>query len=305
MANRDYYEILGVSKSADEKEIKRAFRQLAKKYHPDANPDDPSASDKFKEINQAYEVLSDADKRKQYDRFGPDFDKYGNMGGGNNPYGNVRVNMEDLEDSPFGDLFDTFFGGTQRGRRGNSNTRFDYGPFTPNSNTKGRDIEHGISITLKEAHDGTNRLITKDGRRVNVKIPAGAATGTKVRLTGEGEPATGNGKAGDLYLVVDVQSDAHFERDGDDLYVGVDVDAFIAMLGGSVEIPTMSRPVKVKVPKGSQSGRKLHLTGKGMPKLKEKDSHGDLYARLMVTVPTDLTEEQETLAEQLRDSING
>jgi curved DNA-binding protein len=306
MAGKDYYDVLGVSKDADEKEIKRAFRRLAKKHHPDANPDDPTAADRFKEINAAYEVLSDPEKRKQYDRFGPNFQQYQNMGGQGQqtPYGNVRVNFGDFQDSPFGDIFDSFFGGATRSRRGSTNTRFEYGPFGGETQAPGRDIEHNVTISLREAYEGTQRLISKDGRRINVNIPAGAATGTKVRLAGEGEAGMG-GQAGDLYLVVEVQDDPTFERDGDDLYVDVKVDAFTAMLGGTVEVPTMERPVKVKVPKGTQAGRKLRLSGKGMPRLKQKGEHGDLYARVVITVPTKLTDEQRQMVERLQQSITG
>jgi len=301
MATKDYYDVLGVSKTADEKEIKRAFRNLAKQYHPDANPDNPNAAEKFKEINEAYEVLSDAEKRQQYDRFGPNFQQYNNMRGGGNPYGNVNV---DFGDSPFGDLFETFFGGASRGRRGSTNTRFEYGPFggTPAS-TQGQNIEHPITITLREAYEGTTRHITRDGQRVKVNIPAGAATGTKVRLAGQGEQGMGGGKPGDLYLVVEVQPDPTFERDGDDLYVDVKVDAFTAMLGGEAEVATMERPLRVTIPAGTQSGKKLRLAGKGMPRLKHKAQKGDLYARIVITVPTDLTDEQRVLVQQLRDSL--
>ncbi len=302
---KDYYQTLGVSRDADQKEIKRAFRSLAKKHHPDANPDDPSAADRFKDINEAYEVLSDESKRQQYDRFGADFARYQQAGG--NPYGGGRVNVdfENMEGTPFGDMFETFFGGNAgRGRRGATNTRFDYGPFT-DFNTRGQDIEHQVSITLREAYDGTTRLITRDGRRMSVKIPRGAATGTKVRLAGEGEAGRGTGPDGDLYLVVDVQGDSTFERDGDDLYVDIAVDALTAMLGGSAEVETMERPVKVKIPTGTQSGRKLRLSGKGMPRLKNPDTAGDLYARIVITVPNDLTDEQRDLAQKLRDALNG
>ncbi len=298
MATKDYYDVLGVGKNADAKEVKRAFRKLAKKFHPDANPEDPTAADKFKDINEAYEVLSDPEKRQQYDRFGQNFQQYQNMGG-SNPYGNVNVNFEDMQDSPFGDLFDTFFGGGPRSRRGNGGNRADYGPF--NAALNGRDIEHHISISLREAYDGTSRLITKDGRRVSVNIPAGASTGTKVRLAGEGESGQGGGKPGDLYLIIDVQDDNTFERDGDDLHVDVKVDAFTAMLGGTAQVPTMTRPVTAKIPAGTQSGQKLRLSGKGMPKLRDKTTYGDLYVRIMLTVPQELTEEQRALVEQLLD----
>lgn len=306
---KDYYDVLGVNKSADNKEIKRAYRKLAKKYHPDANPDDATAEDKFKEVNTAYEVLSDADKRKRYDRFGPDFERYAGMGGGmgGNPYGdgNVRVDYGDMGD--IGDIFGSIFGnmgggrGARRTTQRGSGVDFDYGPFETDVN--GQDIEHAVTISLREAYEGTTRIITKDGRRVNVKIPAGAATGTKVRLAGEGGQAQGRGQAGDLYLIVDVSDDPTYRREGDDLYIDVKVDTFTAMLGGSVRVPTMEKSFKVKVPAGTQSGRKLRLSGKGMPNLRNKDERGDLYAIVQISVPTDLTEEQRELAEQLRDSL--
>lgn len=296
MATRDYYNILGVNKNADEKEIKRAFRKLAKQYHPDANPNDPGAADKFKEINEAYEVLGDADKRKQYDRFGANFQQFN---GGQNPYGNVRVEYDQVDDSVFGDIFDSFFGGGQRTGKRRTTSGFGYA----GSMTNGRDIEHNIRINLREAYEGTTRIITKDRRRVNVKIPAGAANGTKVRLAGEGEAPYGDGKYGDLYLIVEVEPDNTFERDGDDLYAEVKVDVFTAMLGGKVEVPTMTRPVTATIPAGTQSGQKLRLTGKGMPQLKNPNEHGNLYVRILVTVPTNLSQEQRALAQQLRDSL--
>lgn len=296
---KDYYDVLGVSKNADQDELKRAYRKLAKKYHPDANKDDPTAEERFKEVNEAYNVLSDPDQRRAYDQFGPNFRNFsgGNGAGGANPYGNVNVNFEDV---PFEDIFGSIFG--NMGRRGASRGAggVDYGPF--GGATPGRDIEHEITISLREAYEGTTRYITKDGRRIKVNIPAGANNGTKVRLSGEGE--RGAGGTGDLYLIVNVQPDATFERDGDDLYVDVQVDAFTAMLGGTAKVPTMERPVKVKIAPGSQSGLKLRLTGKGMPKLKHKGEHGNLYARVQLTVPDNLTDEQRRLVEQLRDALS-
>lgn len=296
MANKDYYNVLGVSKTADEQDIKRAFRKLAKKHHPDANPDDPQAETRFKEVNEAYEVLSDPDKRRQYDQFGANFQQYGGFNGG--PSGSYqRVNV-DVGDMPFADIFDSIFGGGfGRGAAGRGSSGFS------GSAASGQDIEHGILISLQEAYQGTTRLITKDGRRVNVTIPRGADTGTKVRLAGEGEPAAGGGRPGDLYLVVDVQPDSTFERDGSDLYVDVKVDMFTALLGGEVEVPTMERPVRAKIRPGTQSGKKLRLSGKGMPHLRKKDEYGNLYARVLVTVPEDLTDEQRRLVEQLRASL--
>ncbi|MEO0565034.1 MAG: DnaJ C-terminal domain-containing protein, partial [Chloroflexota bacterium] len=306
---KDYYDVLGVNKNADDKELKSAFRKLAKEYHPDANPGNPSAEEKFKEIGEAYEVLSDPDKRRAYDQFGHSFRNFSGAGGAN-PYGTGGAT--NFDDMPFGDIMDEIFGNARRGgsRRGNGNVRFDYGPFAGGgfdgtTGTEGRDIEHDVTISLREAYEGAVRYITKGGSRKKVSIPPGARTGTKVRLTGEGEPGRNGGKDGDLYLVVDVQGDDTFERDGDDLYVDVTIDAFTAMLGGSVRVPTMERDVKVKITSGTQSGTKLRLTGKGMPKLKQKNNFGNLYARIYITVPESLTDEQVELARQLRDSLDG
>jgi curved DNA-binding protein len=292
---KDYYDVLGVRKNADQDELKRAYRKLAKQYHPDANKDDPRAEERFKEVNEAYGVLSDPEQRRAYDQFGPNFRNFNDAGRGN-PYGNVNVNFEDV---PFEDIFGSIFGNRAQ-HSGNPGAGFDYGPFG-GAAAVGRDIEHDITISLREAYEGTTRYITKDGRRIKVNIPAGASTGTKVRLSGEGE--RGAGGAGDLYLIVNVQADSTFEREGDDLYVEVQVDAFTAMLGGTAKVPTMERPVKVKIAPGSQSGLKLRLTGKGMPKLKAKGEFGNLYARVQLTVPENLTDTQRQLVEQLRDAL--
>lgn len=307
---KDYYEVLGVGKNASDKEIKQAFRRLAKKFHPDANPNNPDAEAKFKEINEAYEVLSDKEKREKYDRFGSAYQQYGGMGGQGGTY-YTNVDMGDM-----GDIFETLFGamGGRRGARGSAGRArtqqqpgagfggfdFDFG----NVATAGRDIEQPVSITLREAYEGTTRLITKGSRTVKVNIPAGATNGTKVRLAGEGEPGYGGGAAGNLYLIVNVEPDPQFERNGDDLTTEIKVDMFTALLGGSVEVPTLGRPVRLKIPAGTQSGRKLRLTGKGMPKLREKGQYGDLYARVLITVPEHLTDEQRALVEKLQATFH-
>jgi curved DNA-binding protein len=294
---RDYYDILGVSKNADEKELKRAFRQMAKQYHPDANPDNPNAEQKFKEVNEAYEVLSDPDKRRAYDQFGHN---YSNFTGFNGANGGAQT---DFSGTPFADIFDMFTN-TGRGRTSTGG----FGGFDSfggaGMSQDGQDIEHHITITLREAYEGTTRYITKDGRRIKVNIPAGANTGTKVRLSGEGYPARGNGRPGDLFLIVNVEEDNTFGREGDDLTVDVYVDVFTAMLGGKAEVPTMGRPVMVTVKPGSQSGTKLRLKGKGMPLRKSPGTFGNLYARLLITVPEALSDEQRELAQRLRDSLN-
>ncbi|MEL6308316.1 MAG: J domain-containing protein [Chloroflexota bacterium] len=296
---KNYYDLLGVSKNASQDEIKKAFRKQAKKYHPDANPDNPRAEDQFKEVNEAYDVLSDPQKRQQYDMFG----SAGGAGGfpGGNPFGGQgngtyqgNVNVEDLEDI----IGSIFGGGFRSGSAASGGSPFGNTGGRP---TKGQNIEQEISISLREAYEGTTRLLNKDGRQLRVNIPAGANNGTKVRLSGEGHP--GRAGNGDLYLVVQVDDrSSPFERDGDDLTIDFDVDVFTAMLGGTAKVETMERPVELKVPAGTQSGRKFRLSGKGMPSLKGK-KHGDLYARAMITVPEHLTDEQTAILEQLRDSL--
>lgn len=294
---RNYYDVLGVNKDASDAEIKKAYRKKAKQYHPDANPDNPTAEANFKEVNEAYEVLKDSEKRAQYDRFGDNWKNFQNYGG--NPYANgagfgQAANMEDISD-----IFSSIFGGG-----GSRRTGFRTDGFRrTNVQMSGDDIEQPVYISLQEAYDGTKRIVTKNGREINVNIPRGATVGTKVRLAGEGNPGVGGGPAGNLYLVVNVADDPNFERKGDDLYVDVKVDAFTAMLGGEVEVPTMTRPVKMKIRPGVQSGQKLRLSGKGMPVLRNDAQFGDLYAQIMITVPDNLTAEQKQKVEELRDVL--
>lgn len=295
---RDYYDTLGISRSASDDEIKKAYRKKAKQFHPDANPDNPTAEAKFKEVNEAYEVLKDSEKRAAYDRFGANWQQFQGVDG-QNPYASgAGFNQGAYTD--MSDMFETIFG-SGGGRR-----RSGFGGFRTNVNMQrpGDDIEQPIYISLREAYDGTKRIITKNGREINVNIPKGATTGTKVRLAGEGQPGTGGAAAGNLYLVVNVADDQQFERKDDDLYVDVKVDAFTAMLGGEVEVPTMTRPVKLKIKSGTQSGQKLRLTGKGMPKLRKKNEFGNLYARIMITVPSNLNAEQKQKIEDLQSSLS-
>ncbi len=302
MEYKDYYKTLGVERNADEDTIKKAYRKLARQFHPDVNKGDKKAEERFKEINEAYEVLGDQEKRKMYDRLGSDFRRYQQAGGDpraydwtqwfnqsgqGRPTGNVRI-----EDLDLGDLFAQFFGGglgeEQAGdfRRGRS------------SRSRPRDLEQPVTITLAEAYHGTTRILSKDGEEIEVKIPAGVKTGSKVRVRGQGA-RNSRGEAGDLYLIVEVAPDATYERRDDDLHCEIKVDAFTAMLGGEVKAPTLGGDVVVKVPAGTSSGSRIRLRGKGMPRLSAKGEHGDLYLRVMITVPTDLTEDERRALQKM------
>jgi len=317
MEYKDYYDVLGVSRDADEKEIKRAFRRLARQYHPDVNPGDPQAEERFKEINEAHEVLSDPEKRSKYDRLGSEWARYQQAGGrpgdfdwsqwttGAPGWGGQRVHVkygtpEDLEDlfggaSPFSDFFSQIFGGMGGAGRA-SPGGFEY-RVRPQ---RGQDYEQEVEISLREAHQGTTRILQKNGRRLEVRIPPGARTGTRVRMAGEGGSSAAGGAEGDLYLRVKIAPDPQFERRGDDMYVTVPVDLYTAVLGGQAQVPTLSGPVTLTIPAGTQNGCVFRLRGKGLPLLGQPEQHGDLYAKVEIQLPTDLSPHQRELFEELR-----
>jgi len=317
MEYKDYYQVLGVSRDANEKKIKSAFRKLARKCHPDVNPGDPDCEERFKEINEAYEVLSDPEKRAKYDQLGAEWQRYqqtGGQPGGFNwgqwttgaPGEGQRVHVqygapEDLEGifgggGAFSDFFASIFGGMGGARPGGAREGYAYRPQP----RRGQDYEHEVEITQREAYQGTTRILQKDGRRLEVTIPPGAKTGTRVRMSGEGGQGAASGKSGDLYLRVRVQTDPVFEREGDDLRASVPVDLYTAVLGGEVRVPTLNGPVMLTIPEGTQNGRVFRLRSKGMPRLMDPKQHGDLYARVDVQLPTDLTPHQRELFEELR-----
>jgi curved DNA-binding protein len=301
MEYRDYYKILGVERSADEKAIKRAFRKLAVQYHPDKNPGDPRAEERFKEINEAYEVLGDPAKRARYNQLGSSYQAWQRTGGAPGGFdwsqwasgapGGMRVEVGDLESilgAGFSDFFTSIFGGM-----GGAQPSGFGGQAAP----RGGDVEHGLRISLTEAYHGTRRTLARDGKQLEVTIPPGARTGTRVRLSGQG--SRGRSQSGDLYLVVDVEPDARFERQGDDLHVEVQTDMYTVLLGGEVTVPTPAGDVTLTVPGGSQPGQTFRLKGRGMPQLRTPSARGDLFARLRVTLPTQLTAEEKDLLQRL------
>jgi DnaJ-class molecular chaperone len=305
---RDYYTVLGVSRSATEKDIKTAYRKLARKHHPDVNPGNKKSEAQFKEIGEAYSVLSDPEKRKKYDRWGHDWEKieqaqaaganfrgrpgstsytWSSAGGG--APGSYNFESEDL-----GGLFEQLFGRAAGGR-----TRVRSAP------RKGKDLEQPVEIMLEEAFNGTQRTFSiqdsQSGeiRTVEVKIPAGATEGLRVRIAGKGEPGLGGAAAGDLYLIVSVKPHPLFERDGDDLRVKVPTPLYTALLGGEVMVPTpKGSQLALKVPPETANGQRIRLAGQGMPHL-NGSGRGDLFAEVTVQLPKNLTSREKDLFAEL------
>ena len=322
---QDYYAVLGVPKDATEKQIRTAYRKLARQHHPDVNPGNHDAEDRFKQINEAYEVLSDPDKRKKYDEVGSrwreyeqwqrtegaaggarpvDWEGFGPQGPGGVRYEYRTVDGEDLRDmfgdeSPFSDFFESMFGGARetppgRGRRGPRQAR----------PRPGADLEQPVDVSLADAYRGTNlqlELQAADGksRRLEVKIPPGVRTGSRVRVRGQGGPGAGGGPAGDIYLLVTVSPDPRFERRGDDLHTEIRAPLERLLLGGEARVPTPDgRTLALTIPAGTQDGRVFRLRGQGMPRLGRADARGDLHAVVHVQLPERLTGRQRELIEE-------
>ena len=328
MEFKDYYSTLGVAKAATEKEIKQAFRKLARKFHPDVNPGDKAAETKFKEINKAYEVLGDPAKRKKYDELGANWRMYEQAGaaGGAGPFpGGWNVNVggapgggyrtmtqEEMEEmfgdsTPFSDFFTTFFGGGFEGA-GAGAARGARGGRT--RQRAGRDVEHELELTLEDAFHGTTRrlALTHDGhaRTVDVRIPAGVGDGSRVRVSGEGEHGVGGAASGDLYLRVRLASHPVFERKGRDLYAKVPVLVTTAVLGGEAEVQTLAgKPARLRIPSMTQNGQVFRLKGFGMPAVGKTNERGDLYARVDVQMPTQLSSEERAHYEALAKLSGG
>ena len=287
MAKKDYYNILGVKRGASEKEIKQAYRKLARKYHPDVNPGDKSTEAKFKEVNEANEVLSDPEKRKKYDRFGDQWqyaDQFAGAGG-RSPFGQGNVHF-DFGDSGGGGGFEGIFGDLFRGFGGGGTAGTRTRP------QRKRAIEHPVEITLEEAFAGTTRMLDLGDRRLEAKIPAGVSTDSKVHL---------NQPGADINLKISVRQHRLFERKGDNLHVEVPVPLTDAILGGEIEVPTLpGKKLALKIPPETQNGKSFRLGKQGMPKLNKKDERGDLFAKMRIVLPSNLTEREKELFEELK-----
>jgi curved DNA-binding protein len=302
MDYKDYYKILGVEKSASADDIKKAYRKLARKYHPDVNPNDKVAEDRFKEINEANEVLTDPDKRTKYDRLGSSWQAFQRAGGQEGFDWSEWVSTANR--GGYVDLND-ILGGAGAGRSGSFSDFFEaiFGSMgqARSAPRQGQDYTQKVEISLEEAFNGASRILRIGGRRIEVKIPKGAKTGTKVRVRGEGAEGMGGGSKGDLYLEIEVTPNPTFERVGDDLYTELPVDLYTAVLGGEATVPTFKGKIKLRIPPETQSGRRFRLKGQGMPYLKQADERGDLYAKVVVQLPQDLTPEEIALFEELAD----
>ena len=310
MEYKDYYQILGVDKKASQEDIKKAYRKLAMKYHPDRNRDNKAAEDKFKDINEANEVLSDPEKRAKYDQLGTSYHQWQQAGGDSNfnwgawgaPGGATRVNVSDFEDmfgGGFSDFFHTIFGGMggfgQTVRTANTGPRTQRRVYQQGQPQQmAQKIERTVPISFMEAFNGGSRKIQINGDSFTVKIPAGAKTGTKIRIPSQ------DAYQQDVYLVMDVQADKRFERNGSDLITEVTVDLPTAVLGGKVKIPTPTGTVTLTIPEGTQPGQKFRLKDQGMPKLKKKNEFGDLFAKIQVQIPKNLSDAEKKLFESMR-----
>lgn len=304
MEFKDYYKILGVSPDASVDEIKKQYRKLARKYHPDVNPGDKAAEEKFKEISEAYEVLSDEQKRQKYDQLRRQYEQMGGAAGGFDwsqwaasggaPGGGTYVHFEgDLEDllggSGFSDFFETLFGGGRRQRARRPVPR------------KGADYQADVNLTLEEAYHGATRLLDLNGQKIRVRIKPGIEDGKVLRIRGKGGPGQAGGPPGDLYLRVHVLPHPRFIRKGDDLYTEASINIPTAVLGGEKVIQTLSGPVKMKIPPGTSGGTTLRIRGKGMPNYQNPSQHGDLYVKTRISVPKTLSPEERALYEKLAE----
>ncbi len=312
MEYKDYYKVLGVERNASKDEIKRAFRKLALKTHPDRNPGNAKSEEQFKEINEAYQVLSDPEKRSRYDQLGESYSQWQQGGAPAEGFnwedwftpsqsGNVRVNVGGLEDilgGDFSEFFRRIFGGVpDMGNSGNPNSgRSTYQRIRRGSTPS---YQQEVTISLTEAYQGTTRRIELDGRRLEIKIPPGAKTGTKVRVANA--IPTGNAdQKGDLYLVIKVADDPRFQVKGNDLHTEVTVDLYTAVLGGEVTVQTLSGNVVLTIPPGIQPGQSIRLAGRGVPRLNSPGNKGDLFAHIKVKIPHNLTARQKELFQELK-----
>lgn len=304
MAFIDYYQILGVDKNASDKDIKNAYRKLARKHHPDLNPNDAEANKKFQQLNEANEVLSDPEKRKKYDQYGEnwqhgeEYEKHARQqqqtrqqGGYSGGY--QGGSFEGFGGEDFSDFFQSMFG--QRGGSGGGRQ----------ARYRGQDYNAELQLNLKDVAETHKQTLAVNGKNIRITIPAGVENGQTIKITGHGGPGVNGGPAGDLYITFNVANDPRFRRDGSDLYANVNLDLYTAILGGEVMVDTLNGKVKIKVKPETQNGTKVKLKGKGMPVYKKEGQFGDLYITYNIQIPVNLTDKQKKLFEELAGEVKG
>lgn len=302
MDYKDYYKILGVDKKASQDEIKKAYRVLAVKYHPDKNPDNKAAEEQFKLANEANEVLGNPEKRKKYDELGENWQQYEKQGNpqGGNPFGGSQGGQYRYEangnDSfggqpDFSDFFEQFFSGGARSGGGRTQNR------------KGGDYETEMEITLEEAYQGTSRTIQVDSEKLRITTKPGSYNDQQLRIKNKGAKGSDENNRGDLFVRIKVKTHPDFIRKGDDLYYVQTIDLYNAVLGGEIIANTLSGQVKIKIAEGTQNGKSVRLKGKGMPMYDRKDVFGDFYLEIKVQIPDKLSDKQRELFEQLKETL--
>ena len=293
----DYYKVLELDKSASAQDIKKAYRKLARKYHPDLNPNDTNAHEKFQKINEAHEVLSDPEKRKKYDQYGENWqhaDQYEQTRQQQDPYeqsrGRGHRRYQDsggFEEEPFSDFFQSMFGSAYQGAGRSRGYR-------------GQDFNANLQLNLSEVYQTHKRTLTINGKNIRLTIPAGVQDGQTIKIKGHGSPGVNGMTSGDLYITFQILNDTQFKRDGENLYSEIPLDVFTATLGGEVIVDTFNGKAKVKVKAGTQGGTTIKLKGKGFPVYKEKDHFGDLLLTYQIIVPTDLSAKEKELLKELQ-----
>jgi curved DNA-binding protein len=287
----DYYKILGVDKGADSQAIKTAYRKLARKFHPDLNPNDKEAKQKFQQINEANEVLSDPEKRKKYDQYGKDWKHADEFENANrqqqSAYSRGAQNSESQFDGDFSDFFSSMFGGAA-GQGRSRQVKF-----------RGEDFNAELQLNLLDAYTTQKQTLTVNGKQIRITIPAGIENGQTIKISGHGGPGTNGGPAGDLYITFSIANHPRFKRVGNDLFTTADVNMFKAVLGGEITIETLNGKVKLTVKPETQNGTKVKLKGKGFPVYKHEGQYGDLFVTYNIKIPTGLTEEQKELLKEL------
>ncbi len=302
MDYKDYYTILGVNKTASKTEIKKAYRNLAKKYHPDKTNGNSKLEEKFKEISEAYEVLSNDENRKKYDELGANWKNQQQQGGGGGfDYSQYYANTggqgghQSFEDDPemFSEFFNNIFGGGYSHSGGRRQT-----------SRKGQNYMAEMDMTLEEAYHGGTRIINVNNKKLRIKTKPGTRDKQKIKLTGKGSPGLNGGSPGDLYITIHIQPNPNFTRKGNNLFADFSLDIYTATLGGKMEIPTLNGNIHMTIPKGTQGGKTLRLKGKGMPIYGNASQYGDLYIKTKITIPVNLSKEEEDLFTKLKDLNN-